>query len=104
MQVSPMTAPADAQKLMIYDANKKSTGVAYLLWFFTGGIGGHRFYMGKTGSAVGMLIITVLSLITLAAVIGAFGLIAIAIWAIVDAFLIPGWVTEHNNRLIASMG
>jgi hypothetical protein len=23
---------------------------------------------------------------------------------IVDAFLIPGWVTEHNNRLAASLG
>jgi hypothetical protein len=28
----------------------------------------------------------------------------LAIWVIVDAFLIPGWVTEHNNRLAASLG
>ncbi|WP_342621698.1 NINE protein, partial [Pseudomonas aeruginosa] len=24
---------------------------AYLLWFFLGGFGAHRFYLGKTGTA-----------------------------------------------------
>ena len=27
----------------------KSTGVAYLLWFFFGGIGAHKFYLGRPG-------------------------------------------------------
>ena len=44
---------------------QKSTGVAYLLWFFVGGFGGHRFYLGKTGTAVAQLIITVVGLFTL---------------------------------------
>ena len=30
----------DVQKLMLFEANKKSIGVAYLLWIFLGGLGG----------------------------------------------------------------
>lgn len=30
----------------------KSKGVAYLLWFFLGIFSAHRFYLGKTGSAI----------------------------------------------------
>ena len=29
------------------DRERKSSGTAYLLWFFLGGIGGHNFYLGK---------------------------------------------------------
>ncbi|WP_394002502.1 NINE protein [Xanthobacter versatilis] len=35
---------SDARALMLCEANKKSAVVAYLLWFFLGGLGGHRFY------------------------------------------------------------
>lgn len=63
--------------------------IAYLLWWFLGLFGAHRFYLGRTGSAVGMLILT----ITL------IGMIATFIWWIVDAFLIPGMVTEYNTKL-----
>ena len=30
----------------------KSTGVAYALWFFFGGIGAHKFYLGRPGVGV----------------------------------------------------
>jgi TM2 domain-containing membrane protein YozV len=46
----------EAATLMRYEANKKSPMVAYLLWWFFGTFGGHRFYLGHTGSAVAMLI------------------------------------------------
>jgi TM2 domain-containing membrane protein YozV len=31
---------------------QKSVGVAYALWFFLGAVGGHQFYLGRTGRAI----------------------------------------------------
>lgn len=72
---------------------QKSTGVAYLLWFFLGGFGGHRFYLGKTGTAVVQLIIFLIGCVTL------LPLIITGIWLLVDAFLIPGIVREHTENV-----
>lgn len=91
---------ADARAIMVFESEKKSTGICYLLWFFLGGFGAHRFYLGRTGSAIAMLIIYILSLILLFVGIGLLGLIAIGIWWIVDAFLIPGIAREHNQALM----
>jgi len=55
-------ASRDAKTMMRYDANKKSLVVAYILWFFFAGVGAHRFYLKRTGSAVAMLIIFLVSL------------------------------------------
>jgi TM2 domain-containing membrane protein YozV len=84
----------DARVLMLYEANKKTAMVAYLLWFFLGLFGGHNFYLGRTGVAVTQLI---LSLIVV-------GLIITIFWVLVDAFLIPGWVRRQNNLLAAQLG
>ena len=42
--------------LAAYEARRRSTAVAYLLWFFLGLLGVHRFYAGETRSAVVMLL------------------------------------------------
>jgi TM2 domain-containing membrane protein YozV len=34
------------------DKKSKSKGVAFALWFFTGLIGGHKFYLGKIGMGI----------------------------------------------------
>lgn len=73
------------------EKRKKSTVAAYLLWWFTGIIGGHRYYMGKTGSAVAMTLITVLTF--------GIGIIVTGIWWIVDAFFIPRWIQEDQDRI-----
>jgi len=77
----------------------KSTGVAYLLWLFLGGVGGHRFYLGQTGTGIAMLVLTVLGLVTLAAGVGAFFLLGVGIWTLVDAFLIPGMIRQDKERI-----
>ena len=56
--------------------------VAQLIWFFAGIVGGHRFYLGKVGTAV-------LMLLTMGG-----GLI----WWIIDAFLLKDQVQEFNDE------
>jgi TM2 domain-containing membrane protein YozV len=85
---------SDTRALMLYEANKKTALVAYILWFFLGLVGGHNFYLKRTGVAVTQLILT-LTLV---------GMVVTIVWAFVDAFLIPGWVRNQNNILAAQLG
>jgi TM2 domain-containing membrane protein YozV len=84
----------DARVLMLYEANKKTALVAYLLWFFLGWFGGHNFYLERTGVAVTQLILS----------LTVVGLTITIIWVLVDAFLIPGWIRRQNNLLAAQLG
>lgn len=77
----------------------KSTGVAYLLWFFVGGLGGHRFYLGRPGTAVAILLLTLVGAVTLVVGVGLFLLLISGIWLIVDAFLIPGMIQKHKDEV-----
>jgi TM2 domain-containing membrane protein YozV len=85
---------ADARAMMLFEANKKSPVVAYVLWFFLGIFGAHNFYLKRTGVAVTQLILS----ITL------IGMIVTVVWVLVDAFLIPGFVRNQNNLLAAQLG
>jgi TM2 domain-containing membrane protein YozV len=94
-------------RCVAYDAircGKKSTGLAYVLWFFLGGLGVHRFYLGQTGSGVAMAIISIASWLTVVLGIGLVGLAVIGIWWLVDAFLIPGIATRVNQDLATRLG
>lgn len=77
---------SDMQKLNLanqeYEANEKKFGVAFALWWFTGAVGGHRFYLGDTGYALGML----------------FTLGGLGVWALVDVFMLSGRVQELNKK------
>ncbi len=95
---------SDAQRMMVYDAQKKSLVVAYLLWWFLGYFGAHRFYLGHIGSGVVMLILMLCSLFLTLIFIGIFGVLIVGLWWVVDAFLIPGIVKRSNMRLAARIG
>jgi TM2 domain-containing membrane protein YozV len=75
-----------------YDKKKKSVALTWILWFFLGGFGIHRFYLGKTTSAVILLILT---LVTAWFTFG----IPTAIWLIVDAFLLPKMIGDKNREV-----
>ena len=76
---------------------RKETSVAYLLWFFLGEFGAHRFYLGKSGSAIAMLLIVLISIPLAFVFVGYFGFFTVFVWWVVDAFLIPGWIRTHND-------
>jgi TM2 domain-containing membrane protein YozV len=84
----------DARAMMLFEANKKTAVVAYLLWFFMGLFGAHNFYLKRTGVAVAQLILS-LTIV---------GMLITVFWVLVDAFLIPGWVRNQNNLLAVQLG
>lgn len=66
---------------------QKSGGIAWLLLIFAGGLGAHRFYLGRTGSAIAMLITA-----------GGLGF-----WTIIDLFLLSGMIRETNDQIEAEI-
>jgi TM2 domain-containing membrane protein YozV len=62
-----------------------SIGAAYLLWLFTWFVSGHRFYLGRPGTAI-------LQILTYFILVG-------FVWLLVDAFLMPGMIQEKKDTI-----
>ena len=70
------------------DISPKSRTIAALLAFFLGGLGIHRFYVGKSGTGVAQILLTC-----------CFGLGCI--WALIDLVVILcGNFRDSDNKLI----
>jgi TM2 domain-containing membrane protein YozV len=86
-----MASPLD--KYMVVEARvaneQKNVGVAYALWFFLGILSLHRFYLGRPGTAI-------LQILSYFILVG-------FLWWIVDAFLIPGMVDKHRDKIRAKI-
>jgi len=67
-----------------YESAKKSPAVTWVLWVFTGGIGGHRYYLGDIGYAVAMTLVNWMT----------FG-----IWGLIDAFFINQRLRLKNRDI-----
>jgi len=78
----------------------KSLGTAYLLWFFLGGLSAHRFYLGSPVSAAIQLSLTPLGygLLIGKSPAGFFILLAVWLWILSDAFVIPSLTRDANAR------
>ena len=96
--------------------SKKSTGIAYLLWFFLGSLGIHKLYLGKTGWGIAYLLLTVAGYATGGVGIilslgeraksalgtAVFGLILLTILGIflfVDLFTLPRQIKTQEVKL-----
>lgn len=77
----------------------RSTGTAYLWWFFLGGFGAHHFYLGRPGR--GIMYFILCSLIPIALIAGALWLallpVALLLW---DLFTLPSQVRAVNAKLM----
>jgi TM2 domain-containing membrane protein YozV len=78
-----------------YDIEKKSAGVAYLLFAFFGLIGVHSFYLGHKGTGWLYVIMFILAFATFGAT-----LIVSFVMSIIDVFSIPGYVRERNEAIL----
>lgn len=93
----------DTQQQMLIEQRisneAKSPLLAYLLLIFVGAFGIHRFYLGRTGSGIAMLLLAIIGAFTLPIGIGLVLLAALGIWMLVDLFLIPGMVNQQRDTL-----
>lgn len=103
-----------------FEKKKKSKGTAYAFWWFTGGLGGHRFYMGdvKRGLAIVICHIVALTIFIRSTVALATGsdpglssniFVAWLIWVVlgiivlIDVFKIGKRVERVNEKIEAKI-
>jgi TM2 domain-containing membrane protein YozV len=96
-EVQEQVAPAQG----VGEISQKSRLASTLLALFLGWLGIHRFYLGKTGTAVIMLVLGVLGLATVWFGIGIVFLVAVGIWALIDlVFSIAGLMKDKEGKPI----
>lgn len=93
----PVTVPMEV--LTFIEARianeKKSTMLAYFLWFFLGWFGVHHFYLGKPIVGVIYLLLSIIGGATWTIGVGAFCLAIVGIGLIIDLFRIPGFIQKN---------
>ena len=72
-----------------------ATVVTYIVWFFLGNLGGHRFVTGRVGTGLIMLLLHGLGWLTWWFGLGFIIWGLVGLWWLVDALLIPGWLRER---------
>lgn len=76
--------------------NDKSMVLTYVLWFFLGSLGIHKFYLGHNTAGITYLVLSVIGWATSWLLVGFAVLAVVAVLLFVDIFLIPGHVRQAN--------
>lgn len=76
----------------------KSLIVAYLLWWFLGLAGVHRFYLGRYISGFVQLLLSLVGGILAYVYVGLPLLLIVLLWWALDAFLTYGMVNKENAK------
>lgn len=101
-ELSRLLPRLSEKQLLIYNAEisqyRKSSAVAYLLWFFFGGLGAHKFYLGSSLAGlfylfcgIGLLVAFVVPPMFVMA-------IPITLLLFIDLFTIPGQAKDAERR------
>ncbi|WP_419813973.1 hypothetical protein [Glacieibacterium sp.] len=69
-----------------------ATVLTYVVWFFLGNLGGHRFITGRVGTGLIMLLLHGLGWLTFWFGLGFLIWGVVGVWWLIDALLIPGWI------------
>lgn len=88
------------REYMLYDAQKKSGALAFVLCFFFGMTGAHRFYTGRFLTGGLLLLLFLVGIASTWMLVGYVPLALVGLWVIVDCFLVLGWVRKHNVALL----
>ena len=84
-------------------ASTKSRLALTLLAFFLGSLGVHRFYAGKIGTGVVMLILTIVGYATVWLIFGFIPLAAVWVWNLIDfIYAIIGKFKDKEGNLIVT--
>jgi TM2 domain-containing membrane protein YozV len=97
---APAAGAAPAFAVGGVSPKSKVVGIVLALPMLIGPFGAHRFYAGKIGSAVAMLILTIIGYSTLFIFVGIPFLTATGIWALVDCIMIATGKFKDKNGLL----
>ncbi len=112
-QAKPPAPPAPAAPQITAPGSPKSLVATYLLWFFLGGFGAHRFYLGSIGIGITQAVLLVVGVVpivvfggalydkilpTVFVLLGVAVLTCLVVWWAVDGFLIPGLVGDRRGK------
>ncbi len=94
--------------------HRKSVGIAYLLWFFFGSLGIHKFYLGDTKKGLLYLVLGIFGWISIFtgglaalggsdgggffAIIGMICIVVLGIMLLIDLFTIPGQIRSAEEK------
>jgi TM2 domain-containing membrane protein YozV len=79
----------------------KSRLATALFAFFLGDFGAHRFYVGKTGTAIVMLVLGLIGWASVWFLVGIPFLVVVGIWRLVDFILaVAGMMRDSQGLLI----
>jgi len=77
----------------------KSVVIAYLLWWFLGWAGVHRFYLGHVKTGIAQLLMVVLGMVLTVIFVGYLILLCWFVWWMFDAYFTYKYVEEENQKL-----
>ncbi|WP_374291353.1 TM2 domain-containing protein [Paenirhodobacter enshiensis] len=78
---------------------RKSTLLAYVLWFFLGFFGVHRFYLGRWLSGLLMLVLFGIGSALTFIGVGYVLIGVVALWWLIDALLIPAMIAGDMSAM-----
>ena len=103
--ICPKCGAGLGTKTDIANVSQKSRLVLFLLALFLGQLGIHRYYAGKTGSGVAMLVLTIAGYATMILVIGFFALSVVWVWNLIDVIMaVAGTFKDKEGKPITSWG